>query len=173
MKNRYSLSALKCLITSLLLSGCGWPQWDLSEKEPLKSYVGITGTLKRPMTLLEQRKYVYSFVPHTIDGPGEVGDSGAVGGSVDWHVVCSLPVGTEIKTTSVKMEARDGGRVIYVIGLVKSPSTEEWVDFEIWLGGPHGEKQLWLRRMPWESDDIPENLYIKLKKRLLLSDYLL
>jgi len=160
MKNRHLTFGLVCLVLILLLSGCGWRTWDISNEGPFNSYVGVTGTLKNPMTLLEQRKYVYSFVPYTIGGSECDIDS------FDERLVCNLPAGTEVKTTAVKMEERDGGRSIYILGNVKNATTDEWVEFEILLGGysATGAKEIHVMRMPWEGDDVPEHRYIPLKK---------
>jgi hypothetical protein len=144
-----------------LFSGCEWRTYDISNEVPFNSYVGVTGILKEPMTLREQRKHRYSFVPYTLGGPEHEPIS------VEERVVCDLPAGTEIKTTAVKV-IEVGGLSIYLLGLVKNPYEGKWVEFEILLGGcsATGAKEIHVMRMPWESDDVPEHRYIPLKKPL-------
>jgi hypothetical protein len=160
MRNQHLISGLKCLIVTLLLSGCDWPTWNVSNEVPFNSYVGINGILKEPMTLREQRKHTYRFVPYTLGGPEHEPIS------VEERVVCDLSAGTEIKTTSVKMIEVGGRRAIFILGIVKNKGTEEWVEFEILLGGysATGAKEIHVMRMPWEGNDVPEHRYIPLKK---------
>jgi len=142
-----------------LFSSCGWRTYDISNEVPFNSYVGITGILKEPMTLREQRKHTYRFVPYTLGGPEHEPIS------VEERVVCDLPAGTEIKTTAVKVIEVDGPS-IFVLGLVKNPNTDEWVEFEMLLGGcsATGAKEIWITRLPWEGDNVPKDRYLPLKK---------
>ena len=157
-------SKIRWLVPFLLIlsfSGCGWRTWDISKEAPFNSYVGVTGKLKQPMTLREQRKHVYRFIPYT------VGSSDMETVSAEERVVCELPAGTEIEVTAVKV-IEVGGLSIYLLGLVKNPYEGKWVEFEILLGGcsATGAKEIHVMRMPWESDDVPEHRYIPLKKPL-------
>jgi hypothetical protein len=156
-----------CLIFTLSLSSCAWKTAVLSEKEPLKSYIGTSGTLQIPMTLREQRKHTYRFVPHTI---------GEEGKWLSWEVreICKIPVGTKISITDVKMVFIEGGRLIYLIGTLENPETSELIEFEIYLGSHNPEsKEIWLRRMPWEDQNLPEDRHVPLTNHLFWSDWLL
>ena len=145
------------IISVFSLTGCGWRTWDLSEREPFQSYIGDSFTLQIPMTLRIREKYNYRFLPYTIMSEGTAVSLG--------EVVCKLPEGSKIKVNSVKMIEIDGCRSLYILGNVQELTAEKWVDFEILLGRypATASEKLWLKRMPWESKDVPENRYIEVK----------
>jgi len=150
----------------LLCSCCGWRTWDISKEQELAPYIGKNYTLRVPMTLREKRKHAYRFVPHAIEPPN-------FGVSVEEKLICDLPVGAEISIQTVKMIAIEGYRSLYLIGTLKNPETAESIEFEILLGAYYPEsKKLWLRRMPWEDPNLPEERYVSLDKPLLWSDRL-
>jgi len=139
---------------SLLISGCGWKQKDLSSEEPFNAYVGSNYVLKIPMTLREREEHEYRFVPHAI--MSEIVDE-SLGQTVSY-----LPSGTRVKVNAVKTIEMDGSHPLYILGYVEESNTSDWIEFEILLGS--WTDKIWLKRMPWEEESVPESRYIPLDK---------
>ena len=132
-------------------SGCGYSKTDVTNESIFQRYIGNSFKLQREFTLRENEKHKYAFVKYSLVEPSADKFFG--------KIQEKLPSGSMLETHSIKMVRTGDYKSFYAIGKLTNNGNLNGTPFEISIGGCYVNSEvLVLRRMPWESESIPEQM---------------